>query len=116
VLNPIRSGNIITLLAQFVKLDDGFVVSLQSLMHLDLMDFSSVRKFCDQVKSEYGTVDILVNNAGIFDTSGKLRRTEGGIEQHLVVNYLSQFLLTHLLLDTMKGGNPKNGRTKSPSR
>lgn len=74
-------------------------------MHLDLLDFSTVRNFCQKLKSEYPKIDILINNAGVFDTSGKIKRTESGIELHMAVNYLSQFLMTNLLLDGLKVEN-----------
>lgn len=66
--------------------------------HMDLGSLDSVRNFT----AEYtGPVDVLVLNAGILG-SGELVRTEDGFEECLQVNYISQFLLTHRLLDRIE--------------
>lgn len=45
-------------------------------------------------------IDILINNAGI--AFNEFNKTDEGFESHLVTNYLSHFLLTHLLLSKLK--------------
>jgi NAD(P)-dependent dehydrogenase (short-subunit alcohol dehydrogenase family) len=51
-------------------------------------------------------VDILINNAGL--TFHPFAKTEDDFETHLQVNYLSHFLLTHLLMPLLK--RSKQGR------
>jgi len=75
----------------------------QKVLELDLADLSSVRKFADQVKKECPKIHILINNAGVVmsDTTKK-HYTVDGFELHMGVNHLGHFLLTMLLLDTIK--------------
>jgi NAD(P)-dependent dehydrogenase (short-subunit alcohol dehydrogenase family) len=72
------------------------------LIHLDLADLSSVRKFAETVIRKYPTIDILINNAGFYDGSKTLKKTKDGFEAHIGVNHLGHFLLTLLLLDNVK--------------
>jgi retinol dehydrogenase 12 len=70
-------------------------------------DFSSlddVRRLAATVMEHTPRVDVLVNNAGgIF---GKRALSKDGYEMTFAVNHLAPFLLTHLLLDTLKSGTP----------
>ncbi|CAE7536356.1 RDH14 [Symbiodinium sp. CCMP2456] len=68
------------------------------VMVMDLGSLQSVRDFAEQYT---GPVDVLVHNAAILGT-GELIRTEDGFEECLQVNYLSSFLLTHLLLPRLE--------------
>lgn len=74
------------------------------IMELDLGSFSSIRKFAEQFKREYDRLDALVNNAGVMMTPEG--RTEDGFETQFGINYLGHFLLTELLLDTLKASSP----------
>jgi NAD(P)-dependent dehydrogenase (short-subunit alcohol dehydrogenase family) len=72
-----------------------------------LGDFASqaaVRHMAAQYQERYDRLDVLINNAGAFF----LRRgeTEDGIERTFAVNHLAPFLLTLLLLDTLKASAP----------
>jgi NAD(P)-dependent dehydrogenase (short-subunit alcohol dehydrogenase family) len=67
---------------------------------LDLSDFESVRKFADAIRERYQTVNVLINNAGL-NTSGK---SSDNLDLLFQSNFLGHFLLTNLLLDTLKGG------------
>ncbi len=71
---------------------------------LDCASFQSVREFADRFKSKYNHLDILINNAGL--TQEKFRKTIDGFETTFQVNYLSTFLLTHLLIDLLKKSSP----------
>ncbi|XP_074515759.1 polyprenol dehydrogenase isoform X2 [Sebastes fasciatus] len=67
---------------------------------LDLASLQSVRQFVRSFKERDLPLNILVNNAGVMLVPEG--RTEDGFEQHFGVNYLGHFLLTWLLLDTLK--------------
>ncbi|KAI3356137.1 hypothetical protein L3Q82_017388 [Scortum barcoo] len=67
---------------------------------LDLASLRSVRQFVRSFKERDLPLHILVNNAGVMLVPEG--RTEDGFEQHFGVNYLGHFLLTWLLLDTLK--------------
>ncbi|KAI3873486.1 hypothetical protein MKW98_008138 [Papaver atlanticum] len=69
------------------------------VMELDLSSMASVRKFADEFKSSGLSLNILINNAGIA-TNFKL--SQDNIELVFATNHLGHFLLTNLLLDTMK--------------
>lgn len=53
-------------------------------------------------KQEEPKVHILVNNAGVMEPPAGV--TSDGFETQLGVNHLGHFLLTNLLLDTLKVG------------
>lgn len=74
------------------------------VMRLDLASLESVRAFARDFTSRYPRLDVLLNNAGVFTRGRSL--TVDGLETQFQVNYLSQFLLTHLLLDTLKASAP----------
>ena len=57
-----------------------------------------VRAFGQAILSDYDRVDVLVNNAGILLRGGRRQTSTDGYELAFAVNYLSGFLLTHLLL------------------
>ncbi|KAM9710493.1 polyprenol dehydrogenase isoform 2-T2 [Menidia menidia] len=67
---------------------------------LDLASLHSVRQFAQNFKERKLPLNILVNNAGVMLVSEG--RTVDGFERHFGVNYLGHFLLTWLLLDTLK--------------
>ena len=69
---------------------------------LDLSSFKSVRKFAEEINEE-DRVDVLINNAGYF---GPYLSTVDGLDNTIQVNYLSHFLLSHLLLDKLKSCSP----------
>ncbi len=67
----------------------------------DLSDLNQVRKLASELKQNYPHIDVLVNNAGAYF---KKRRYESsdGYEMTLALNYLSPFLLTSLLVDSLE--------------
>ena len=73
------------------------------LMIADLSSLNEVRKFAGRLKGKYDKLDILINNAAVFYTSRNL--SIDGIEMQFAVNHLSHFLLTNLLLETLKKSN-----------
>ncbi|KAM7361256.1 nazgul [Cochliomyia hominivorax] len=86
------------------NITDKFFVEVR---YLDLRSFDSVHRFARNIIKEFDRVDVLINNAGvIFETMNAT--TTDGFEQHLQVNYMSHFLLSHLLLDHLRKSS--NGR------
>ena len=72
-------------------------------------DFSSldeVRQLGEVLARDVDTLDVLINNAGIGIADGARQESQNGYELRFAVNYLSHFLLTHLLLDTLKASAP----------
>ena len=71
---------------------------------MDLASLASVRRFAEAFIAKYDRLDGLVNNAGIMACpEGK---TEDSFETQFGVNHLGHFLLTELLLDTLKASAP----------
>ena len=66
----------------------------------DLRSLADVRALSDTFHQRYPRLDVLINNAGIFASERQL--TGDGFEATFQVNYLSQFYLTHLLLDALQ--------------
>ncbi|XP_072513408.1 polyprenol dehydrogenase isoform X2 [Salminus brasiliensis] len=76
-------------------------------MYLDLASLKSVRQFVQRFKSKGLPLHVLVNNAGVMLVPE--RKTEDGFELHFGLNYLGHFLLTNLLLDTLRN-SAKSGQ------
>ena len=74
--------------------------SIVNCMQLDLSNLASVRTFGESFNTEYNQLDLLINNAGIMAVPKKL--SEDGHEMQWATNHLGHFLLTGLLLDTLK--------------
>ncbi|CAG7822573.1 unnamed protein product [Allacma fusca] len=75
-------------------------------MKIDLASLDSVRQFASDLSKKFDKVDILINNAGVL-VSGKLQqKTQEGFEINFGVNHLGHFLLTNLLLDSLKKAAP----------
>ncbi len=74
------------------------------LLLADLSSQASIRQLAADFKSHYDRLDVLVNNAGVYF----MKRSESvdGIEMTLALNHLGYFLLTNLLLDTIKASAP----------
>jgi NAD(P)-dependent dehydrogenase (short-subunit alcohol dehydrogenase family) len=66
----------------------------------DLTSLKQVSNLAGIFRQRYPALDVLINNAGIF--AGQRELTEDGFETSFQVNYLSQFLLTQLLLPELK--------------
>ncbi len=70
----------------------------------DLASMQEVRRVADEFKARYDSLHVLLNNAGALFT--KRYETVDGYEQTLSLNHLAYFLLTNLLLDTLKASTP----------
>ena len=66
----------------------------------DLRSLAQLRRLADTFTLRYPRLDVLINNAGVYMPQRVL--TEDGYETTFQVNYLSQFYLTHLLLNELK--------------
>lgn len=74
------------------------------LLVADLSVLENVRKLATEFQRTHDRLHLLVNNAGCAYPSRTL--TSDGFEATLAVNYLAPFLLTELLLDTLKASAP----------
>lgn len=74
------------------------------LLHCDLASLASVRRFAAEFTTRFDRLDALVNNAGIVTRERHL--TEDGFEMMLEVGYIGHYLLTRLLLDRLREGEP----------
>ncbi|XP_068640840.1 short-chain dehydrogenase TIC 32, chloroplastic-like [Aristolochia californica] len=70
------------------------------IMELDLSSLASVKIFASKFKSKDLPLNILINNAGVMGNPFTL--SQDGIELQFATNHLGHFLLTNLLLETMK--------------
>src|SRR5437870_6553171 len=81
--------------------------SRNSKVYLEIVDLASedsTRSFAEEFKRKYPRLDVLINNAGVYTPHREV--TPDGLERTFEVNYLSGFLLTHLLLDLLKKSAP----------
>src|SRR5690242_5605007 len=70
----------------------------------DLSSMAEVRKVAEDFKATHSRLDVLINNAGAaFE---KRQETVDGYEMTFAFNHLAYFLLTNLLLDTLKASAP----------
>jgi NAD(P)-dependent dehydrogenase (short-subunit alcohol dehydrogenase family) len=71
---------------------------------VDLSAKVEVQKFVDGFLENHDRLDVLINNAGTTLLNRKL--SVDGYEMTFAVNHLGHFLLTNLLLDTLKDSAP----------
>jgi NAD(P)-dependent dehydrogenase (short-subunit alcohol dehydrogenase family) len=74
------------------------------LLLADLSSQQAIRQLAEDFKQRYTQLHVLINNAGGF--YAKRQETADGLEMTFAVNYLAPFLLTNLLLDTLKASAP----------
>jgi len=74
------------------------------LLLADLASQQAIRQLAEDFKQRHTQLHVLVNNAGGF--YAKRQETSDGLEMTFAVNYLAPFLLTNLLLDTLKASAP----------
>jgi NAD(P)-dependent dehydrogenase (short-subunit alcohol dehydrogenase family) len=70
----------------------------------DMASLASVRSMADAMNVRYPKLHVLVNNAAIF--AGTRKTTTDGFEAMFGTNFLGPFLLTNLLLDSLRAGAP----------
>jgi NAD(P)-dependent dehydrogenase (short-subunit alcohol dehydrogenase family) len=70
----------------------------------DLSSQAAIRQLAEEFQRKYSKLHLLVNNAGgVF---GVRKLTVDGLEYTFAFNHLAYFLLTNLLLDTLKASAP----------
>jgi NAD(P)-dependent dehydrogenase (short-subunit alcohol dehydrogenase family) len=74
------------------------------LLLADLSIQAQVRHLAATFQRRFDRLDVLLNNAGALFTRRSL--SADGLEMTLALNHLNYFLLTHLLLDTLKASAP----------
>jgi len=74
----------------------------------DFGSLDNVRDMAEAIKRDHRRLDVLVNNAGLGSgfAGGERRESEDGYEMLFQVNYLAHYLLTELLLPTLKTSAP----------
>ena len=73
-------------------------------LQADLSSLAEVRRLADAVQKATKRLDLLINNAGIGSggPQGMRETSADGYELRFAVNYLSGFLLTHLLMPLLE--------------
>jgi NAD(P)-dependent dehydrogenase (short-subunit alcohol dehydrogenase family) len=74
------------------------------LLVADLSSQQAVRQLAEEFQRRYSSLHVLVNNAGAHIQQRQV--SVDGIEMNLAINHLSAFLLTNLLLNTMRASAP----------
>jgi NAD(P)-dependent dehydrogenase (short-subunit alcohol dehydrogenase family) len=70
----------------------------------DLSSQAEVRRLAQEFLGRHRRLDVLINNAGAL--FALRRESADGIEMTLALNHLGYFLLTNLLLDTVRASSP----------
>ena len=70
----------------------------------DLSSQQAVRRLAHKFKNKYSQLHVLLNNAGAVFMQRQL--SVDGVEMTFALNHLASFLLTNLLLDTIKASAP----------
>ena len=70
----------------------------------DFSDLEDVRKAADILIKDYPQIDVLINSVGLYSTSRST--TQAGFETVFCVNHLGPFLLTYLLIESLKQSAP----------
>ena len=78
--------------------------SKPDIVPADLSSQASIRHAAEELRRRYPAIHVLINNAGII--TRKREVTVDGIEKQFAVNHLAYFLLTRLLLDSLRAGVP----------
>ncbi len=92
--NKSRGGTALTKIKK--KSDNNSI----SLLLADLSSQTAIRQLDTDFKKKFKKLDILINNAGVITQQRMV--TEDGLEMQFALNHLCPFLLTDLLLDSLK--------------
>ncbi|CAG8744895.1 6430_t:CDS:2, partial [Cetraspora pellucida] len=97
---PVRNRKKGEILLEYIKSSKDGNVECVELWDMDMADLHSVKNFADKFIKEVGELHCLWNNAGVFCQG--LVKTKDNFEQQFQVNHLSHFLLTSLLISTIR--------------
>lgn len=89
--------------AQFEIINESGNKSID-LMLADLSSQQSIRQFVSEYQKKYDKLNVLINNAGV--NLSKRYETVDGIERVFAINTLAPFLLSNLLIKTLKNSIP----------
>ncbi len=92
--------------AQVVDAINGTGPGSARFYRADFASFSEVRRFAETLLDDYDRLDVLINNAGYGSAPNERMVTEDGHEYRFQVNYLSTFLLTHMLMPRLQASVP----------
>ena len=100
--------------AERAATETGIPASNRRIMHIDLGDQASVRRFADEFHATGLPLDALLLNAAVYlpRLEAPMRSPEG-YEISVATNYFGHFLLAHLLIEDLKKAK---GRLASPPR
>ncbi len=74
------------------------------LVRGDMSSLQSVRQLAEELQRRHEHLHVLINNAGVLQS--ERTETVDGYETTFAVNYLAPFLLTNLLLPSLKAAAP----------
>ena len=100
--------------AERAAAETGIPAAKRRILHIDLGDQASVRKFADEFHGLGLPLDALLLNAAVYlpRLEAPMRSPEG-YEISVATNYFGHFLLAHLLIEDLKKAK---GRLASPPR
>src|SRR5207249_4487082 len=73
-------------------------------LRADLSSQAEIKRLASDFQDRHSRLDVLVNNAGAL--FAHRQESVDGIEMTLALNHLAYFLLTNLLLDTIRASKP----------
>ena len=80
------------------------------MMIADLSSIEEIRGLASEFLAKYDSLDVLLNNAGsMFNT---YQQSVDGLEMTFALNHINYFLLTNLLLDTLKKTAQEKGEAR----
>jgi len=80
------------------------------MMIADLSSIEQIRGLATEFLAKYDSLDVLLNNAGaMFNT---YQQSVDGLEMTFALNHINYFLLTNLLLDTLKKTAQEKGEAR----
>src|SRR5205085_5446326 len=103
-----RRGARVVLVGRSLPRTDAAVASIRAaidspdieVLHADLASQEQIRELARQFSTRHSRLDVLINNAGGMWMKRQL--SVDGLEMTFAVNHLAYFLLTELLLETLK--------------
>ena len=111
-LELVRKGASVTIVGRDAARGDSAVAAIRAATGRDTVDFFAadlsdqrrLRAFATAFRERRPKLDVLINNAGgLF---GRRRSSADGIEMTFALNHLNYFLLTHLLLPSLRAAAP----------